>query len=105
MTSKYKPLLIVFLIIILGGIFISAQNTASSRIVKLGVLGTVHEIQWTTRNHNLPLFKIKTADSIVDFQHHRIIIEPHQTNVGDSFIKYSGSKICIINDKKFDCIR
>jgi len=86
------------------------MHTVSNRIKKdkllgLEIIGVVHEIQWVTRNHNLPHFVIKSKDSkLIDFQGHRIDLNENQIKVGDSFIKLAGSDKCDINNVEVICL-
>ncbi|TQV75232.1 hypothetical protein FLL45_09865 [Aliikangiella marina] len=67
--------------------------------------GVVVEASWNTPNHNIPLFKIKTVDTIKQFHHAQVILEPDQIKVGDSFKKAQGSKDCIINGDRVKCVK
>jgi len=105
MVKKTELILMFVLFVLLVFIAISSNITDSSRLVNIEVEGKVFEIQWTTTNHNLPLFKIKQGNKIVEIQHHRVLLTSKQIKVGDSFKKIAGSKTCFINAEEIPCIR
>lgn len=67
--------------------------------------GWVSFVDWKSKNHGMPLIEIKRENGTVKrFHHSRIVLSSEQLNVGDRFIKESGSKYCDINGKAILCV-
>ena len=86
------------------GVFESIRNDKSAE--RQGFSGFVTYIEWKSRNHGMPLIEISRANGTkTKFHHHLIILDSSQLNVGDSFSKEGGSKICKINNEPVQCLK
>ena len=71
----------------------------------LSLSGQVIEIQWRTSNHNLPLFKIKSAKGVVTLNDGELMLRNTQIKIGDTIVKEKGSRTCKINGSEIICVR
>lgn len=93
--------LVLFALCIGGvGIYIDRMNA-----IKFEADGIVQEVKWDTKNHNMPLFKIKEEHRVKTLQDSRVVLQPQDIKVGDKFEKKAGSKECLINNREVICVK
>jgi len=67
--------------------------------------GIVVEAKWNTKNHGMSLFLIKEKFTNKKLHHWKVLLEPEQIKVGDSFYKEAASKFCTINGRTIQCVK
>ena len=77
----------------------------SSSTVSMGFDGEVVAIDWKSKNHNLPLIKIREANSNreIKLSHYTITLKKGDLHVGDKIRKLKGSRECFINNVAKKC--
>ena len=85
-------------------IVIMLSSINNNKIVKFKANGVVVDIDWKSRNHEIPSFKISDGNKIKVFASHRITLNKENIRIGDKFVKQSGAKTCEINLKPLLCI-
>ncbi len=107
MTIGFKRsiFIIVFLTVGVGFILPAAHKSKYLEAEGLGFEGVVTHIEWKTKNHALPLFKIEDANgSLYSLNNGELNLKKSQLHVGDAIIKGSGSRYCYINKVEFECV-
>lgn len=100
--SKFMKFIVILVIALPIVIMIARSN--HNEILHFKVNGVVTEIIWKSRNHGMPMIKIRDGNKIKTFQSNRITLNDSNLKVGDKIIKASGSKVCQINNIELDCI-
>jgi hypothetical protein len=72
---------------------------------KLEFEGFVEYIEWKTKNHALPLFIVKKQNGVTyRFNNGELNLSHGELKVGDKISKTLGSRYCIINSIKTECV-
>jgi hypothetical protein len=102
MSKKLKFLIIFLCVSLIAGI---AMYLNFNEATNFEAEGIVVDAQWNTSNHDMSLFLIRGKNSTKKLHSFRVVLQPEQIKIGDSFMKKSGSKTCLINGIEIKCIK
>ncbi len=100
--DDFPRFLVMFaFVIVIGG---SMAYYDSLEAERFQADGKILKAKWNTSNHLMSLFIIKEKSTEKKLHHHRVTLTPGQIKGGDSFKKEKGSKVCVINGIKIQCV-
>jgi len=95
----------IFFAIGIGVVLPQAHKSKHTKAENLEIDGVVEHIEWKTKNHALPLFRITKHDgSTRQLNDGELNLNQGEIKVGDSIVKKSGSRNCLINSIKTECV-
>jgi hypothetical protein len=101
------PKLFLFLIpfVAVVGFLVNADKKTPLEFEANGIVALA---SWEGKNHGMPLFVIRQnnqADTKRKLESNDVSLTPEQIKVGDTFVKYAGSRACIINKVEIACVK
>lgn len=96
---KFMLLVICFLPFVF---FIAKKNHKEIEFFEAS--GKVVDIDWSSRDHGMPVITIKDGHQLRQFKSNRITLNSNDISVGDDFVKVADSRECRINNKLIRCI-
>lgn len=108
MKKKFAGIFLFGSFFIFGVCFLlpSIHKSRYQKAENLELYGVVTHIEWKTKNHALPLFRIKGSDkSEIKLNDGELILTKGQLVVGDTISKKSGSRYCQINTEQVECVQ
>ncbi len=103
----YDPKIFIFLIpfVVVVGFLVNADKKTP---LEFEADGIVTVASWKGKNHGMPLFVIRqnnSAGTKRKLESNDVLLTLDQIQVGDSFVKHAGSKVCTINRVGIKCLK